>query len=143
MTQKRTGRDCAEGKAQIVAAKRAHPVHPVIKQIAGNLAEIDAIRTVKVTPGFLQASSETCGARLSPVTKPGHPTTVGISLILDEERKEIQFHEITSAVKGYGLRMVEAVMNALPKEWRAFVLMDWSGGFWEAMRKRHRRINLV
>jgi hypothetical protein len=39
--------------------------------------------------------------------------------------------------------MVEAVLGALPKQWRVFVIMDWSDGFWKAMRRRHRRIVLL
>ena len=136
-------RDCAEQRAEVVISRRARPVHPVVTRIAENLAGIAAVRVVRVTPGFLSASSETCGTRRCPVTKPGHPTAVGVSLILDEEHKEIQFYEITSAVKGCGTRMVEAVMNALPKGWRAVVVMDWSGGFWKVMRQRHRRIELL
>jgi len=101
------------------------------------------MRIVRVTQGFLSASSEICGTRRCPVTKPGHPTAVGVSLILNEEHKEIQFYEITSAVKGCGTRMVGAVMNALPKGWRAVVVMDWSGGFWKVMRQRHRRIEIL
>jgi len=62
---------------------------------------------------------------------------------LDEEHREIHFYEITSSIKGCGTQMVDAVMNALPKGWRAVVVMDWSGGFWEAMRQRHRRIELL
>jgi hypothetical protein len=104
---------------------------------------IDAIRCVKVTPGFLVASSETSGARRIPVTKPGHPTAIGVSLILEEEREEIQFYEITSAVKGYGSRMVEAVLGALPRKWKPVVAMDSSDGFWKKMRRRHRRIVLM
>ena len=130
-------------RAEVVISRGARPVHPVITRIAENLAGIEAVRIVKVTPGFLSASSETCGARRCPVTKPGHPTAVGVSLILDEEHKEIQFYEITAAVKGCGTRMVEAVMNALPKGWRAVVVMDWSEGFWKVMRQRHRRIKLL
>ncbi len=101
------------------------------------------MRIVKVTPGFLSASGEACGTQRCPVTKPGHPTAAGVSLILDEEHKEIHFYEITSAVKGCGARMVEAVMNALPKGWRAVVVMDWSEGFWKVMRLRHRRIEIL
>ena len=130
-------------KAQIVVSKKAQPLHPVTKGITENLAGINGIRLVKVTPGFLQASSETSGARRVPVTKPGHPTAIGISLILEEDRQEIQFYEITSAVKGYGSRMVEAVLNGLPKKWKAIVVMDWSSGFWKAMRRRHQRIVLL
>ena len=122
---------------------RARPVHPVAMRIAEGLAGLDAIRIVKVTPGLIQASSETTGVRRQPATKPGHPTAVGVSLIVDEGREEVQFYEITSAVKGHGSRMVEAVLGALPKQWRVFVLMDWSDGFWKAMRRRHRRIVLL
>ncbi len=61
---------------------------------------------------------------MRPVAAPGHPTATGISLILEEDREEIQFYEITSALKGYGSRMVEAVLNALPKKWKAVVAMD-------------------
>ena len=136
-------RDCAEHRAEVVISRRARPVHPVVTRIAENLAGIETLQIVKVTPGFLSASSETCGTRRRPVTKPGHPTAVGVSLILDEEHKEIQFCEITSAVKGCGTRMVEAVVNALPNGWRAVVVMDWSGGFWRVMRQRHRRITLL
>lgn len=147
MPEPRTARDRgklpAETKAEITVTRSAKPVHPVVEQIAENLAKIDAIRTVKVTRGFLEASSETSGARKRPVAKPGHPTAVGVSLILDEDRKEIQFYEMTSAVKGYGSRMVEAVLNGLPKDWKIFVLMDWSDGFWKVMKRRHRRIVLM
>ena len=142
MSQPRTSRNCVGKRAEVIISRRADPVHPVVLRVAENLAEIDVIRVVKVTPGFLQASSETCGARMAPVTTPGHSTAVGVSLILEPDREEIQFYEITSAVKGYGSRMVEAVLNALPRGWRAVVVMDWSDGFWTAMRKKHRRIIL-
>ena len=143
MKEMQTPRGCAEQRAEVVISRRARPVHPVVTRIAENLAGIEILRIVKVTPGFLSASSETRGPRRCPVTKPGHPTAVGVSLILDEEHKEIQFYEITSAVKGCGTRMVEAVMNALPKGWQAVVVMDWSEGFWKVMRQRHRRIKLL
>ena len=128
---------------EIRVSSRARPVHPVVKKIAENLARIDAIRIVKVTPGFLQASSETSGARRQPIAKPGHPSAIGVSLLFDEDREEVQFYEITSAVKGYGSQMTEAVLDALPKQWGVFVVMDWSDGFWKAMRRRHGRIVLA
>lgn len=124
----------------MIISTRARLLHPVTKDIVDNLAGIDVIRFVRVTPGFLQASSEASGTRMLPVTKPGHPTAVGISLILEEDREELLFYEITSAMKGYGSRMVEAILDALPKKWKAIVGMDWSDGFWKAMRRRHRRI---
>jgi hypothetical protein len=143
MTKTRTDRDFSREKTQVAVSKRAQPLHPVVKEIADNLAGIDAIRFIRVTPGFLQASSESCGVRMLPVSKPGDPTAIGISLITEEDREEIHFYEITSAVKGYGSRMVEAVLDALPKKWKAIVVMDWSDGFWKAMRRKHKQILLL
>lgn len=143
MRQARTNRQVVEGRAEIAIGRLARPVHPVVSQIAENLAEVDAMRIVKLTPGFLQASSEATGTGRQPITKPGHPTAVGVSLIIDGEREEVQFYEITSAVKGHGSAMVEAVLRALPRQWKVLVPMDWSDGFWKAMRRRHRRIVLL
>ena len=142
MRPSRASRDRIGQRADVVITRRARPVHPVVLQIAENLADIDVIRIVRISPGFLQASSETGGARKTPVTTIGHPTAVGVSLILEPDREEIQFFEITSAVKGYGSRMVDAIMNALPERWLAAVLMDWSYGFWQVMEKRYRQIIL-
>jgi hypothetical protein len=130
-------------KARVAVSRRARPLHPVAQAIVDNLSRIDVIRFVRVTPGFLQASSQASGPRSMPVTTLGHPTAVGISLIFEADREELQFYEITSAVKGYGSRMVEAVLKALPRTWTAVVIMDWSDGFWQTMRQRHRRIVLL
>ena len=106
-------------RAEVIVSRRASPLHPAVERIVANLAAVDAIRVVKVSPEFLRASSETQGARGEPVTKAGHPTAVGVSLIPEVEQREIIFYEITSAEKGYGSRMVEAVMRALPRGWKA------------------------
>jgi len=127
-------------RTEVLVTRRALPLHPVVERVAENLAAVDAIRVAKVSPEFLRASSETQGARREPVTKAGHPTAVGVSLIPEVERREVIFYEITSAKKGYGSRMVGAVMSTLPRGWKGVVAMDWSGGFWEAMRRRHRRL---
>ncbi len=130
-------------RAEVVVSRRASPLHPVVERIAENLASVTSIRVVKVSPGFLRASSETQGARKEPVTKAGHPTAVGVSLVPEVEQRQVIFYEITSAEKGCGSRMVDAVMRALPRGWKAVVVMDWSGGFWETMRLRHRRLVLM
>ena len=41
--------------------------------------------------------------------------------------------------------MVDAVMRALPVEWKAVVLMgwDWSDGFWEHMGGKYANIEIV
>jgi hypothetical protein len=127
-------------RAEVIVSRSARPLHPVVERIAENIAAVKSIRIVKVSPEFLRASSETQGARKEPVTKAGHPTAVGVSLIPEVEQREVIFYEITSAEKGCGSRMVDAVMRALPRGWKAVVVMDWSGGFWEVMRRRHRRL---
>ncbi len=50
--------------------------------------------------------------------------------------KQVQFYEMNSPLKGYGTMMVNAVMDALPEGWEAMILMDWSGGVWDKMRKK-------
>ena len=124
-------------------SRSAHALHPVVERIAGNLAAVKPICIVKASPGFVRASSETEGARREPVTKAAHPTAVGVSPIHDVEQREVILYEITSAGKGRGSRVVDAVMRALPRSWKAVVVMDWSDGFWEAMRRRHRRLVLL
>ena len=85
---------------------------------------------------FLQASSEVTKGRIkTPITKPGHPTAIGVSLILDLDHKDIQFFEMNSATKEYGGKMVDAVLKDLPKVWNGVVVVDWSDGFWDKMKK--------
>lgn len=131
-------------KAKIKVARTVKAVHPVVRRIAENLSAIDAIRFVKISPGFLRASSEVSEGRLKTlVTKTGHPTGIGVSLILDAAYKAVQFYEITSATKGYGTKMVDAVLRALPEGWGGVVVMDWSGGFWEKMREKYENLMIV
>ena len=56
---------------------------------------------------------------------------------------EIQFFEMTSAVKGYGERMVRAIVSSIPDDWEAVVVMDWSGGFWDKMAKKYENIVIL
>lgn len=127
---------CAESK--IVITRTVGVIHPVVAAIAGELARIDEISVVRISPDLLSASSETTGGvGGNPVTTPGHPTAIGISLIPHPGLREVLFHEITSAVRGHGGRMVEAVLGALPDGWVGVVLMDWSSGFWDVMARRH------
>ena len=39
--------------------------------------------------------------------------------------------------------MVQAVMTALPDDWEACVVMDWSEGFWERMAKKYDKIVIL
>jgi hypothetical protein len=126
----------ANGKTITVATK-VKTIHPVVDAIVKNLCEIDLIQYVGISQEDIQASNEIKikGRTKIPISAPGHPSAVGVHLILDFSTDTIQFHEITSAVKGYGEKMIQAVMTALPDDWDACVVMDWSEGFWDRRRK--------
>ena len=131
-------------KAKITFQKDVKEIHPVVKNIVNNLAELEFIHFIRVSPGYLQASSEIPeGYFKIPITKPGHPSAIGIHLIIDFAHEDIQFYEMTSAVKGCGGKMADAVLNALPEDWKGFVLMDWSGGFWDKMKENHNNLYIL
>jgi hypothetical protein len=116
-------------------------VHQIVEHIARNLAEIDIIKYITISKDYIKASSEiTTGRNKIPITKIDHPTAIGVSLLLELDYNVIQFYEMNSPVKGYGSKMVAAVINALPKDWSAAVVMDWSGGFWDKMREKYSKI---
>lgn len=130
--------------AKITVSRKIKKIDPVVENIANNLAEIDAIHFIRVSPDFLQASSEATEGHLkTPITKPGHPTAIGVSLIIDFDYGDVQFFEMTSAIKGYGQKMVDAVLNALPQEWNGVVVMDWSDGFWDKMKEKYRNLLIL
>ena len=130
--------------SKIRVIKKLKSIHPVVEHIARNLAEIDIIQYITISDDYIKASSEiTTGRTKIPITKVDHPTAVGVSLIFELDYKVIQFYEMNSPVKGYGSKMVDAVIRALPEDWSAAVVMDWSGGFWEKMREKHDKIDIL
>jgi len=113
-------------------------------KIALNLSQIDLIRLIRISKGNIWASSEIKNGRIKmPITQIDHPTAVSISLLIDYEIMDVQFFEINSPVRGYASKLVEAVLKNLPKSWSATVVMDWSGGFWEKMIQKHKRIEIL
>jgi hypothetical protein len=130
--------------SKIRYVKKTSSVHPVIENIVRNLADIDIIQHITISDNYIKASSEiTTGRTKMPITTIDHPTAVGVSLLLELDNKVIQFYEINSPVKGYGSKMVNAVIRALPEDWSAVVVMDWSSGFWEKMREKHRKLVIL
>jgi hypothetical protein len=124
--------------------KKPKSLHPIVDNIAANLAEINIIKYITISKDYIKASSEIAAGRNKiPITKIDHPTAVGVYLLLELDYKVIQFYEINSPVKGYGSKMVDAVINALPEDWSAAVVMDWSGGFWDKMRERYDKIFIL
>ena len=126
----------------IFVATNVKSIHPVVDRIVTNLCKIDLINYVRVTKEDIYASNEIkiIGRTKMPVSTPGHSSAVGVHLILDFISDGIQFFEITSAVKGYGEKIVNAVVTAIPVDWEAAVVMDYSGGFWNRMTEKYDRI---
>lgn len=131
-------------RSKIRVIKKNKLIHPVVENIAVNLAELDIIQYVTISADFLRASSEiTVGRNKIPITNIDHSTAVGVSLLLELDYKVVQFYEMNSPVKGYGSKMVDAVIRALPEDWSAAVVMDWSGGFWDKMREKHSKLDIL
>ena len=126
----------------IFVASNVLSIHPVVDRIVTNLCNIDLINYVRVSKEDIYASNEIkiIGRTKMPVSNPGHPSAVGVHLILDFIFDGIQFFEITSAVKGYGEKMVKAIVTAIPVDWEAAVVMDYSGGFLNRMTEKYDRI---
>ena len=130
--------------SKIRVIKKLKSIYPVVENIALNLAELDIIKYITISEDYIKASSEiTTGRNKIPITKIDHPTAVGVTLLLELDYNVIQFYEMNSPVKGYGSKMVDAVIRALPEDWSAVVVMDWSGGFWEKMREKHIKLDIL
>ena len=129
----------------IYVATSVKSIHPVVDKIVANLCGIDLIQHVRLAEDYLQASNEikVRGRIKVPVTTPDHPTAVGVYLLWDFSRNSIYFYELNSAVKGYGEKIVRAVMTAIPNNWEAAVVMDYSGGFWQRMTEKYENILIV
>ena len=109
-------------KSEIISSKiryinKLKIVNPVVANIALNLAKINIIKYITISKDYIKASSEiTIGRIKIPITKIDHSTAVGVSLILELDHKIIQFYEINSPVKGYGSKMVDTIIRALPDD---------------------------
>ena len=131
-------------KAKTTVSRKVKEIHPVVRHILDNLAELDFIHFIRLSPEILQASNEITEGRIKiPVSKPDHPTAIGVYLIIDIANKDIQFYEMTSAIKGCGGKLVDAVLKALPQDWSGVVVMDWSHGFWDKMKEKHKNLYIL
>ena len=77
-----------------------------------------------------------------PITKIGEENIISVELLIDIPNKIIQFYSITSSEKGYGDKIVSAIVSSTPKDWKIVVLMDWSLGFWQVMAERYPRLEV-
>lgn len=116
-------------------------IHPIYRELAASLSEIEALKYIKIYNERIRASNYlSTNKKKDPVVEIGGEDLVGVELLLDIPNKTIQFYSITSAVKGCGLKIVSAVVNATPDDWFIAIPMDWSGGFWERMVEKYPRL---
>ncbi len=124
--------------------RKAHSVRridPIFQDLAVGLARIPELRYIKIFPERLTASNILSqNGKKNPVVKVGAEGLVGVELLVDESTKVVQFYALTSAVKGCGRKMVQAVVGATPEDWHLAVVFDWSGGFWRKMMAEHPRL---
>jgi len=121
---------------QVWALKKIKDIDPLIDQCVRNLSKLSPLRYIKITSDGIIASNQIEGSlNKIPLTKPFHPTVIGIHLIFDFQFKTLEFFEINSATKGWGEEMVKAALNRLPPDWKPTVVMDWSDGFWDKMKE--------
>jgi len=65
---------------------------------------------------------------------------IGVELLIDPDISTVQFYSLASSEKGYGRKIVDAVVEASPDNWNIVVVMDFSGGFWDRMLEEYPRI---
>ena len=96
---------------------------------------------IKIFPERLAASNVLSqDGKKNPVVKIGGEGLVGVELLVDESTKVVQFYALTSAVKGCGRKIVEALLGATPEDWQLAVVFDSSGGFWRKMMAENPRL---
>jgi hypothetical protein len=126
--------------------RKAHSVKsipPVFQRLATSLARIPDLRYIKIFPDRIAASNVlSADGKKNPVVSIGSEGIVGVELLVDVPNKIVQFYALTSATKGCGRQMVDAVVVATPKDWFLAVLMDWSGGFWKKMAEEYPRLSV-
>jgi hypothetical protein len=139
--QEKSSQDSIIDGKRVLKATNVKNVHSIYLQLAENLTKIDLLHFVKIYNDRLCASNLLSeNKKKEPITETGKEGVVGVQLLIDEENKIIQFYTITSSQKGYGRKIVEAVVDATPDDWFLAVPMDWSGGFWDKMIEKFPRI---
>jgi hypothetical protein len=118
-------------------------IHPIFLELAESLSNVPILRFIKIYNDRLCASNLLSNdGKKEPIVDTSRTDLVGVELLVDPAFKTIQFFSIVSFKKGNGRKMVAAVVDATPENWSLAVVMDWSGGFWEKMRKECPRITI-
>ena len=70
--------------ADLFISNKIKKIHPIVEKLTKNLSEIELIKFIRIKPDMILASSDVTEGRVKiPITKPDHPTVVGLSLIID------------------------------------------------------------
>ncbi len=126
---------------RIRKARSVRQVPRIFELLAISLAQVPELRYIKIFPERLSASNVLSkDGKKNPVVQVGAEGSVAVELLIDTTTQVVQFYAITSAVKGCGRQMVEAVIGATPEDWHLAVVFDWSGGFWQRMAQDYPRL---
>jgi len=102
---------------RIRKAQTLRRVEPIYEPLAVALAAIPALRFVKLFPGRLSASNRlSTDGKKNPVVVIGAEGITGVELLVDADSHVVQFYAITSAEKGAGSQIVEALVGATPAD---------------------------
>ena len=130
-------------KEKISKATNVKKVHLIYQLISEELSNIDRLKYVKIYNGSIKASNMLSkNGKKEPITKIGEENIIAVELLIDIPNKIIQCYSITSSEKGYGDKMVSAIVNSTPKDGKIVVVMDWSLGFWQVMAERYPRLEV-
>jgi len=126
--------------------RKAHSVRhiePIFQRLAVSLAKLPELRHNKIFPERLAASGVLSeDGKKNPVVEVGAEGIVGVELLIDWPARIVQFHALTSAVKGRGRKIVGAMVDATPEDWHLAAPFDWSGGCWRKMAHEHPRLSV-
>ena len=129
-----------DGK-RIFKATNVRKIHPVFLDLAESLSHIDILNYIKIYNDRLCASNRlSTDKKNNPITAMDREDIIGVELLIDPDNSTVQFYSMASSEKGYGRKIVDAVVNATPDHWNLVVAMDYSGGFWEKMVEEYPRI---
>jgi hypothetical protein len=129
-----------DGK-RIFKATNVRKIHPVFIDFAESLSHIDALNYIKIYNDSLCASNQlSTDKKKHPVTSRDQEGIIGVELLIDSDVSTVQFYSLVSSSKGYGRKIVEAVVRGTSDDWHLVVVMDWSGGFWEKMLEEYTQI---
>ncbi|MBU1565083.1 MAG: hypothetical protein KJ630_05575 [Proteobacteria bacterium] len=130
--------------SKILKASNARTIDPVYFNLAESLAAIDILNYIKIYNERIKASNLLSeNKKKEPITEIGKDGVIGLELLIDSTNKTIQFYSLTSSEKGYGRKLVKAVVDAVPDDWSIVVVFDSSGAFWQNMIEEFPRLSVA